>query len=173
MADGRWLARDQNKGFNAHKERSPTQEALRDELLRACLPAVRGGLKRCHALTAKSGMSVAIRHARNTQSLRETFQSKKKQKESRKSFKIQFPAMFLKRAKGKDAEMERNDGARISGKLEKAPYMPKLQADRRIYIGRKNILRRMCRERRGEKEKAQNKRRIPSKSNSNNKGMAK
>lgn len=88
MADGRWLARDQNKGFNAHKERSPTQEALRDELLRACLPAVRGGLKRCHALTAKSGMSVAIRHARNTQSLRETFQSKKKQKESRKSFKI-------------------------------------------------------------------------------------
>ena len=45
MAAGRWVARDQNKGFNAHKERSPTQEALRDELLRACLPAVRGGMK--------------------------------------------------------------------------------------------------------------------------------
>lgn len=42
---GRGVARDQNKGFNAHKERSRTQEALRDELLRACLPAVRGGLK--------------------------------------------------------------------------------------------------------------------------------
>ena len=62
--------------------------------------------------------------------------------------------MCLNLATGKDAETERNDGARISGKLEKAPYMPKLQADRRIYIGRKNILRRMCRERRGEKEKA-------------------
>ena len=43
--------------------------------------------------------------------------------------------------KSKDAETERNDGARISGEPEKAPYMPKLQADRRIYIGRKNILR--------------------------------
>ena len=62
--------------------------------------------------------------------------------------------MFLNRATGKDAETERNDGARISGELEKTPYMPKLQADRRIYIGRKNVLRRMCRERRGEKEKA-------------------
>ena len=45
MAAGRGVARDQNKGFNAHKERSPTQEALRDELLCACLPAVRGGMK--------------------------------------------------------------------------------------------------------------------------------
>ena len=45
MEAGRGVARDQNKGFNAHKERSPTQEALRDELLRACLPAVRGGMK--------------------------------------------------------------------------------------------------------------------------------
>ena len=45
MESGRGVARDQNKGFNAHKERSPTQEALRDELLRACLPAVRGGMK--------------------------------------------------------------------------------------------------------------------------------
>ena len=62
--------------------------------------------------------------------------------------------MCLIRATGKDAETERNDGARISGEPEKAPYMPKLQADRRIYIGRKNILRRMCRKRRGEKEKA-------------------
>ena len=62
--------------------------------------------------------------------------------------------MFLNLEKSKDAEMERNDGARISGEPEKVPYMPKLQADRRIYIGRKNILRRMCRERRGEKEKA-------------------
>lgn len=40
MAAGRGVARDQNKGFNAHKERSPTQEALRDELLRAFLPAI-------------------------------------------------------------------------------------------------------------------------------------
>ena len=62
--------------------------------------------------------------------------------------------MYLNLETDKDAEMERNDGARISGEPEKAPYMPKLQADRRIYIGRKNILRRMCRERRGEKEKA-------------------
>ena len=61
--------------------------------------------------------------------------------------------MYLNLATGKDAETERNDGARIPGKLEKAPYMQKLQADRRIYIGRKNVLRRMCRERRGEKEK--------------------
>lgn len=45
MAASRWVERDQNKGFNAHKERSPTQEALRDELLRACLSAVRGGMK--------------------------------------------------------------------------------------------------------------------------------
>lgn len=78
MAAGRGVARDQNKGFNAHEERSPTQEALRDELLRACLPAVRGGLKRCRVLTAKSGMSDAIRRARNTRSLRGTFQRKKK-----------------------------------------------------------------------------------------------
>ena len=77
MAAGRGVARDQNKGFNAHKERSPTQEALRDELLRACLPAVRGGMKWA-ALTAKSGMSVAIRRARNTQSSKCIFQSKKK-----------------------------------------------------------------------------------------------
>ena len=62
--------------------------------------------------------------------------------------------MCLNRATGKDAETERNDGARISGEPEKAPYMPKLQADRRIYIGGKNVLRRMCRKRRGEKEKA-------------------
>ena len=62
--------------------------------------------------------------------------------------------MFLKLDTGRNAETERNDRARISGEPEKAPYMPKLQADRRIYIGRKNILRRMCRERRGEKEKA-------------------
>ena len=62
--------------------------------------------------------------------------------------------MYLNLETGKDAETERNDRARISGKFEKAPYMPKLQADRRIYIGRKNVLRRMCRKRRGEKEKA-------------------
>ena len=62
--------------------------------------------------------------------------------------------MFLNLETGRNAEPERNDRARISGELEKAPYMPKLQADRRIYIGRKNVLRRMCRERRGEKEKA-------------------
>ena len=62
--------------------------------------------------------------------------------------------MCLNLETGKDAETERNDGARISGEPKKAPYMPKLQADRRIYIGGKNILRRMCRERRGEKEKA-------------------
>ena len=40
MAAGRGVARDQNKDFNAHKERSPTQETLRDELLRACLPTI-------------------------------------------------------------------------------------------------------------------------------------
>ena len=62
--------------------------------------------------------------------------------------------MGLNLETGKDAEMERNDGERISGKPEKAPYMPKLQADRRIYIGWKNILRRMCRKRRREKKKA-------------------
>ena len=62
--------------------------------------------------------------------------------------------MYLNLATGKDAETERNDGSRISGKPEKASYMPKLQEDRRIYIGRKNVLRRMCRERRGEKKKA-------------------
>lgn len=78
MAASRWVARDQNKGFNAHKERSPTQEALRDELLRACLSAVRGGMKRCRVLTAKSGMSVVIRRARNTRSSKGIFQSKKK-----------------------------------------------------------------------------------------------
>ena len=78
MAAGRWVACDQNKGFNAHKERSPTQEALRDELLRACLPAIGGGGKRGHALTAKSGKSVAMLRARNTQSLKGPLQSKKK-----------------------------------------------------------------------------------------------
>ena len=62
--------------------------------------------------------------------------------------------MCLNLATGKDAETERNDGARISGKPKKAPYMQKLQEDRRIYIGGKNILRRLFRERRGEKEKA-------------------
>ena len=62
--------------------------------------------------------------------------------------------MFLNLETGRNAETERNDRARISGELEKAPYMPKLQADRRIYIVRKNVLRRMCRERCGEKEKA-------------------
>ena len=49
--------------------------------------------------------------------------------------------MCLNLAIGKDEETEKNDRARISGKLKKAPYMPKLQEDRRIYIGRKNILR--------------------------------
>ena len=62
--------------------------------------------------------------------------------------------MFVNLETGRNAETERNDRARISGEHEKAPYMPKLQADRRIYIVRKNILRRMCRERRGEKKKA-------------------
>ena len=62
--------------------------------------------------------------------------------------------MYLNLATGKDAETETNNRAKKTSKSEKAPYMPKFQADRRIYICRKNVLRRMCRKRRGEKEKA-------------------
>ena len=47
--------------------------------------------------------------------------------------------MCLFRATGKDAETERNDGARISGKPKKAPYMQKLVDTVSLARGRNRI----------------------------------